>query len=113
MTRKIVSTTLLISLIALVSSGLMMMVLGSYEFNLRMHPVHKIFGMLLSLSGIIHVYLNFKSIRKYLTNRRILVLGIVLFVIMLLLYMVGFNKPIDENAIQQIESTLSTMGSGQ
>ena len=110
MLRKIVSTTLLVSLLAIVSSGLLMMLLGSYEFNLRMHPVHKIFGMLLSVSGIIHVYLNFKSIKKYLTSRRILVFGIIMFVIMILLYIVGFQKPIDETFIQEMENTLSTYG---
>ena len=110
MLRKIVSTTLLVSLLAIVSSGLLMMFLGSYEFNLRMHPVHKIFGMLLSVSGIIHVYLNFKSIKKYLTSRRILVFGVIMFVIMILLYIVGFQKPIDETFIQEMENTLSTYG---
>lgn len=110
MLRKIVSTTLLVSLLAIVSSGLLMMLLGSYEFNLRMHPVHKIFGMLLSVSGIIHVYLNFKSIKKYLTSRRIMAFAIIMFMIMVLLYIVGFLKPIDETFIREMESILSTYG---
>lgn len=107
MLRKITSTTLLVSLLAIASSGLLMMILGSYEFNLRMHPVHKIFGLLLSVSGIIHVVLNYKSIRKYLTNRRIFVFGVVMLVILVLLYVVGFRKPIDENFILEMENVMS------
>ena len=107
MTRKIVSTTLLVSLMALASSGIMMLVLNSYEFQLRMHPVHKIFGILMTISGILHIYYNFKSIKKYLDSRKVLLFGIVMMVVMILLYIAGFNKPLDQNIIKEIE--ISTM----
>lgn len=62
MFRQFISLTLLVSLVALSSSGIMMILLGSFEFQLQMHPVHKIFGILLTLSGAFHVYYNFAAI---------------------------------------------------
>ena len=58
--RKAVSITLLVSLMALASSGIMMIVLNSLEFQLQMHPVHKIFGVLLTIAGALHLYLNLR-----------------------------------------------------
>jgi len=109
MNRKIVSTTLLVSLLALASSGIMMIVLGSYEFNLRMHPVHKIFGITMTISGILHVYYNFKSIKKYLGSRKVLLFGIGMVAFMLLLYFAGYKKPLDEKIIDEIENSASKL----
>ena len=107
MTRKIVSTTLLVSLIALASSGIMMIVLGSYEFNLRMHPVHKIFGITMTISGILHIYYNFKSIKKYLGSQKVLLFAVGMILFMLLLYFAGYKKPLDETIINEIEMSSS------
>ncbi len=105
MTRKIVSTTLLVSLLALGSSGAMMLILNSYEFQLRMHPVHKLFGIAMIISGSLHVFYNFKAIKKYLESGKILLYGIVMTLFMILLYFAGFNKPLDADIIKEIETT--------
>ncbi len=109
MFRKIVSTTLLVSFLALASSGIMMLIMGSYEFQLRMHPVHKLFGIAMVLSGCLHAMLNFKAIKKYLTAPKVLIFGIVLLVFMALLYVAGFNKPIDASVIKEIENSASML----
>lgn len=109
MGRKIASTTLLVSFIALASSGLMMMFIGSFEFNLRMHPVHKIFGLVMVVSGIFHVIYNFKSIKKYLTSQRLLIFVLVMMVIMGLLYVAGFKRTIDPAMIEQVEEAISSV----
>jgi hypothetical protein len=109
MIRKIVSTTLLVSLLAIASSGIMMILIDSFEFQLRMHPVHKIFGIVMTIAGILHVYYNFKSIKKYLDSKTVLVFGIVMIAIMMLLYVVGFNKPLDKSIIKEIEISTSML----
>lgn len=109
MIRKIVSTTLLVSLMAIASSGIMMIVIDSFEFQLRMHPVHKIFGIVMTIAGILHVCYNFKSIKKYLDSKTVLVFGIVMIAIMMLLYVVGFNKPLDKSIIKEIEISTSML----
>ena len=109
MVRKIVSITLLVSLMALVSSGIMMMFINSFEFQLRMHPVHKLFGIIMTISGMLHVFYNLKSIKKYLDSRTILVFGIVMVFFMFFLYYAGYKKPIDKNVIKEIEMSTSKL----
>ncbi|MRX64855.1 DUF4405 domain-containing protein [Maribacter luteus] len=109
MFRKTVSITLLVSLMALASSGIMMILLNSLEFQLQMHPVHKIFGVLMTISGAFHIYFNFKPIKKYLSMRKVLVVGIGMLLMMSLLYVVGFNKTMDKDKIQEIELLMSQL----
>lgn len=109
MFRKLISLTLLVSLVALSSSGIMMIVLGSFEFQLQMHPVHKIFGILLTISGGFHLYYNFTAIRKYLSDKKIVLIAISLTFMMIALYAIGMSKPLDKEKVQQIEKIMMTM----
>lgn len=109
MFRQFISLTLLVSLMALSSSGILMIVLGSFEFQLQMHPVHKIFGILLTLSGAFHVYYNFGAIKKYLAKKKMMLFALVLTFIMVTLYAVGMSKPIDSKKVEQIEKIMQTM----
>lgn len=109
MFRKITSLTLLLSLVALSSSGILMIVLGSFEFQLQMHPVHKVFGVLLSISGAIHLYLNFGAIKKYLGTKKLALFAVFLTVMMVGLYAVGMAKPLDPQKVQQIENIMKSM----
>ncbi|ARU48759.1 putative membrane protein [Sulfurospirillum diekertiae] len=70
MFRQVVSLTLLVSLLAVGSSGILMIILNSFEFQFQMHPVHKIFGVLMVLSGSLHLYLNFGSVKKILEYKK-------------------------------------------
>ena len=109
MFRKLVSLTLLVSLVALSSSGILMIVLGSFEFQLQMHPVHKIFGVLLTIAGAFHLYFNFGAIRKYLGDKKLALIAVLLTVVMVGLYGVGMAKPLDKQKVQQIEQIMKTM----
>lgn len=109
MFRQFVSITLLVALVALSSSGILMIVLGSFEFQLQMHPVHKIFGILLTLSGAFHLYYNFSAIKKYLGKRKIMLFAMVMTFLMITLYAVGMAKPLDKQKIQQIEEIMKTV----
>ena len=109
MFRKFVSLTLLVSLLALSSSGILMIVLGSFEFNLQMHPVHKIFGILLSISGALHLYYNFSAIKKYLGQKRMILFTIIMTFFMIALYAIGVSKQIDVKKVEQIEKIMMSM----
>jgi len=113
MFRKCVSITLVLSFIALGSSGLLMLILNSFSFQLQMHPVHKVFGVIMVLAGCFHVYLNFKPIKNYLKNKQVLVPGAILSVFLIFLFVVGLNKPLDTERIEQIQQIMSQMGSQQ
>jgi len=109
MFRKFVSLTLLVSLVALSSSGILMIVINSFAFQLQMHPVHKIFGILLTISGAFHLYLNFGAIKKYLGQKKMMIFAVVLTFFMVALYAVGISKPLDTHKVDQIEKILQSM----
>ena len=113
MLRQCASITLVFSLIALGTSGLLMIFLNSYSFQLQMHPIHKIFGIIMVLAGCLHAYLNFKPIKNYLKNQKVVVLGATLSVGLIFLFVVGMNKPLDTEKIQQIQHIMSQMESQQ
>lgn len=113
MLRQYVSITLIFSLIAVGVSGLLMIVLNSFSFQLQMHPVHKVFGIMMVLSGSLHIGLNANPVRSYLKNKNVLVYGAILSVFLILLFVVGLNKPMDQANIELIEQTMSLMESKQ
>ena len=109
MLRKLTSITLVLSLIALGSSGILMLFLNSLTFQLQMHPVHKIFGIIMVLAGCVHMYLNFNPIKKYLKERNVLFPGALLSIVLLFLFVVGMNKPLDTAQIKEIEQMMSQL----
>lgn len=113
MLRQSVSITLAISFVALGVSGLMMLILNSFAFQLQMHPVHKVFGIIMVISGCLHVYLNFTPIKNYLNNKKTLVLGVTLSFFLTFLFVIGLNKPMDQPSVEKIEQLMSQMESKQ
>lgn len=113
MLRQCASITLVFSLIALGSSGILMIFLNSFSFQLQMHPVHKIFGIIMVLAGCLHAYMNFKPIKNYLKSKKVVVLGATLSVVLIFLFVVGMNKPLDTEKIEQIQDIMSQMESQQ
>lgn len=111
MLRQCVSIALVFSLIALSTSGVLMIILNSFTFQMQMHPVHKIFGIIMVIAGCLHVYLNFKPIKNYLGNMKILAFSTVLSVALISLFIVGLNKPMDLEKVEQIQQIMSEMGS--
>lgn len=111
MLRQCVSIALVLSLVALSSSGMLMIFLNSFTFQLQMHPVHKIFGIIMTVAGCLHLYLNFSPIKRYLKDRKVLVVGVCLTIGLVFLYVVGLNKPLDPASVEQIEQLMLQMGS--
>ena len=107
MFKKYIATILLFSLIALGSSGLLMIFLNSLEFKLRMHPLHPIFGMIMCVSGCFHIYFNFKRIKNYFREKKIIITSILLTVFLLLMFAVALKKPIDAKSVEKIEGAMS------
>ena len=55
MLRKITAITLAVSFVAMSTSGLMMFVIEKPSFTIQMHPVHKLFGLILILAVISYI----------------------------------------------------------
>ena len=110
MFRQYISITLVLSLIGVGFSGILMLILSSFSFQMQMHPVHKIFGIIMVIAGGFHMVLNLKSLKKYLSNKKVLILGITMFVFLIFLTIVGLNKQMDAEIVDQIQLLMSQMG---
>jgi len=94
MLRKIIAVALFISFIAMSTSGLMMFVIEKPSFTIQMHPVHKLFGLIMILSVIGHLSYNFKSILMYVRNQWVAVFGGVMVSLLVILYGVAMNNEV-------------------
>jgi hypothetical protein len=94
MFRKIVALALFVSFIAMSTSGLMMFFIEQPSFTIQMHPVHKVFGLIMILSVIGHLSFNLSSIVKYVKNRSVAIFGGVLVCLLVTLYGVALNNEV-------------------
>jgi glucan phosphoethanolaminetransferase (alkaline phosphatase superfamily) len=94
MFRRLVDVTLLVSFVAMSTSGMMMFFIERPSFTLQMHPVHKIFGMLLTITVICHLSLNYRLLWQHLRKRAGVIALAVLTVLLVLLYTASFTKAV-------------------
>jgi len=100
--RKIISVLLAVSFLAMASSGLLMLMNKGFAFQLKMHPVHNTFGILMVLLGGIHLLLNLNLMKSYLQKNPILALGIGTLCMLVFLYVAGFNRELDPVVMQKL-----------
>lgn len=60
---------LFVSFLAMASSGLMMFVIEKPSFTIQMHPVHKLFGLIMIISVVAHLSFNYKGLLNHMKNR--------------------------------------------
>lgn len=94
MFRKLVSVSLLVSFVAMATSGMMMFVIEKPSFTIQMHPVHKLFGLLMILSVIGHLSLNYRALFQYMKTKAVPIFGAVLVAGMVSLYGVALNNQV-------------------
>ena len=85
------------------SSGIMMMVIERPSFTIQMHPVHKVFGILMVLSVIGHLSFNMRMLLTYLRQRGAAVAGGVLVALLVVLYGVVINNELPPENITQLD----------
>ena len=104
MFRKIVAISLFVSFLAMSTSGLMMFVIEKPSFTIQMHPVHKLFGILMILSVTAHLCFNYGSLLTYLKQRAVAAVGSVLVVLLVLLYGVAINNQVPAEIAQPMDA---------
>lgn len=97
MFRKFIAVALFVSFIAMSTSGLLMFVIEKPSFTIQMHPVHKLFGLIMIFSVLGHLSLNYRSLLTYLKNRSVAVLAALMIVILILLYGVVLNNKVPDD----------------
>ena len=95
---------LFVSFMAMATSGLLMFFIEKPSFTIQMHPVHKIFGLVMVVAVISHLTFNYRVLLKHLKTRSVSVFCAVLIVILILLYGVALNNKIPKEIAEPMDS---------
>lgn len=94
--RSVTAALLMVSLLAMSSSGLLMLVVDQPSFTLRMHPVHKLFGLLMVAAACVHLALNRRALQAHLARRSTAMVGVVAVLALAAAYAVVALNPVPE-----------------
>lgn len=104
MLRKFAAIALAVSFLAMATSGLLMFFIERPSFTIQMHPVHKLFGLVMVVAAAIHIWFNFRGLKTHLQNHQAAIFGGVLVVALVLLYAVAINNKLPDDLAQQMDS---------
>ena len=104
MIRKFSAIALAVSFLALSTSGMMMFVIEQPSFTIQMHPVHKLFGLVMILSAVTHLLYNYRTLWTHLKNGSTAVFASVLVVMLVLLYGAAINNPVPDDLALQMDT---------
>ncbi len=96
MIRRIAAISLAVSFVAMSTSGLMMFFIEKPSFTIQMHPVHKLFGLLMIVAAIAHISLNYRALLKHVRTKSSAIYGGALVAALVLLYGVAANNHVPE-----------------
>ncbi|MCW8824800.1 MAG: DUF4405 domain-containing protein [Gammaproteobacteria bacterium] len=113
MFRKLVAVTLLISFVAMATSGMMMFVIEKPSFTIQMHPVHKLFGLVMILAVMGHLALNGRVLFNHLKTRSTSVYGGMLVMALVLLYGVAMNNEVPEHLAMPMNALAAEVEMGK
>lgn len=94
MFRKFVAVTLFVSFVAMTTSDMMMFVIERPSFTIQMHPVHKLFGLLMVIAAAAHLVLNFRQFKNHLKTRSVALAGVALIGTLVVLDSVAVNNKV-------------------
>jgi Domain of unknown function (DUF4405) len=104
MIRKLAAIGLFVSFLAMSTSGMMMFVIERPSFTLQMHPVHKLFGLVMIISVVAHLSFNYRALLNHLKARAAAAVGGILVVLLVVSYGVALNKPVPADLAQQMDA---------
>ncbi len=104
MFRKFIAVALMVSFVAMATSGMMMFVIEKPSFTLQMHPVHKLFGLVMILAVVGHIFFNYKALLGHLKERSVSLFGGLLVVALVFLYGVAINNEIPDHLASSINA---------
>ncbi|RLA09350.1 MAG: hypothetical protein DRQ54_02980 [Gammaproteobacteria bacterium] len=104
MPRKLIGITLFVSFIAMATSGMMMFVIEKPSFTIQMHPVHKLFGLIMIAAVVGHLSFNYRTLLNYVKTTAVAVLGGVLVVLMVVLYGVALNNQVSAEIAEPMDA---------
>lgn len=78
MRRPITALALFVAFVAMSVSGMLMLVMDQPSFSIRMHPVHKLFGIVMVVAALSHVGLNARPLMTHARQRPAAIAGALL-----------------------------------
>ena len=102
--RRFVAITLLISFVAISTSGLMMFIVNKPSFTIQMHAVHKVFGLVLIAAMSSHLVLNLQPLRRHLKSNASALYCSALLALMIGLYGLTLTKKVPPNIASELDS---------
>jgi len=102
--RGLVAITLLVSFVAISTSGLMMFVVNKPSFTIQMHAVHKVFGLVLIAAMSSHLVLNLQPLQRHLKSSTAGLYCAVLVALMTGLYGLTLTKGVPPNIASELDS---------
>ena len=104
MLRKLAAIGLFVSFLAMSSSGLMMFFIEKPSFTIQMHPVHKVFGLLMVATALAHIAYNFRSLKAHLKARAAAITGGVLVAALVGLYAIAMNNSVPAETAASLDA---------
>lgn len=104
MTRKIIDIILFVSFIAMSTSGIMMFVVEKPSFSIQMHPVHKLFGLVMIAAVIGHLAYNYRMLLNYLKTTAVAITGGLMVVLLVVLYGVALNNQLPPELAETMDA---------
>ncbi|HEX2796571.1 MAG TPA: DUF4405 domain-containing protein [Immundisolibacter sp.] len=92
------------SFIAMSTSGLLMFFIERPSFTIQMHPVHKLFGLVMVAAMTAHIALNFRALRNYVRARAVALTGGALVALLVVLYAVAINNELPPEIAQPLDA---------
>ena len=69
-----------------------------------MHPVHKLFGLLMVVAAIIHISLNYRSLFNHIKTKSTAIYGGIMVILLVLLYGVAVKNKVPEDLAKRMDS---------
>lgn len=111
MIRKFSAITLTVSFIAMATSGMMMFFIEKPSFTIQMHPVHKLFGLIMVVAAIVHVSLNYQALLSHIKSKTSAIYGTALVVLLVALYGVAINNKTPKDLAEKMDSIAANVES--
>ncbi len=103
MRRRLTAITLLVSFVAMATSGLLMFIVDKPSFTISMHPVHKLFGLVLIGAALSHIQLNARAIGAHLKERSAALVAAVLTTALVSTYAIVALNPVPPDIAKPLD----------
>lgn len=113
MIRRLTTPVLLVAFLGMASSGLMMLIVDQPSFTLRMHPVHKVFSIVLVAGVGVHLFTQAASLRRHLKDPAARSVAGLVLTLLVICYALAWMNPVASEQAQQIDEMARRIEAGE